>query len=356
MKAKRSLYKTLVVRLIVGCVVVASSSVSAADIASQQPSTACMNLASTPSTRPALGKLGAKLFFDKRLSKNSDVSCASCHVAELFFADGKPVSTGTGNARGTRNAPSLLNVAHHRTFGWDGRRPSVADQVVRPFANPQEHGLESLATVSRTVLRDNGYRAFLVKLQSAKPVDKEVDDIVRCALVEYVNGLASAPTPYEQFKGGDKRALSADAQVGLELFQGRAGCSSCHILEGARFTDDKFHSVGVGAEAMQADLPALALHVAAANENELDTAIASDAKIAKLGRFLATKQPSDIGKFRTPSLRHVSKTAPFMHDGSMSTLEDAVNHELYYRNLKDRAPIVLTAEERKLLIAFLEAL
>jgi cytochrome c peroxidase len=344
-------------RAIISCVVfLAASLAGAASPTSRSAESTCADLAAKSITRTALSELGAKLFFDKRLSKNSDISCASCHAVELSFADGKAVSTGTGNARGTRNAPSLLNVAHHRVFGWDGRRPSVADQVMRPFTNPQEHGLKSLALVAKTVQHDSAYRKLLMRVRPSKTAEQNEDEIARCALAEYVGGLTAAPTSYEQFRRGNRSALSADAQVGLELFQGRAGCASCHALEGARFTDDKFHSVGVGAEAIQAELPSLALRVAAANESELDVAIASDANVAKLGHFLATKQPSDIGKFRTPSLRHVSKTAPFMHDGSVSTLEDAVNHELYYRNLKDRNPIILTSEEKRLLLAFLESL
>lgn len=306
------------------------------------------------SRKETLRTLGELLFFDQQFSRNGDVSCASCHVPSKYFSDARPVSRGTGGANGTRNAPSLLNVSNHRTIGWDGRRASVADQVLRPFTNPSEHGLGDVVSMAKVMQSDTKYKTVLASLAKG---DTAVDlSSMACALTTYVESLKAEPTPFERSLAGEQDAIDGAAKLGLELFRGRAGCSSCHVIERNAFTDDEFHSLGVGIEAIQQQLPQLAMRVASASDNDIDVMVTRDADVAKLGRYLATRRPSDIGKFRTPSLRYVSKTAPYMHDGSIPDLDSVIDHELYYRNLKERSPIILTPAEKQLLKAFLQTL
>ena len=152
--------------------------------------------------------------------------------------------------------------------------------------------------------------------------------------------------------------MSETAKRGLELFRGRAQCASCHTIgtKEALFTDHDFHSLGVGMPAIEARLPELARRAHGLERRDLDQAVLSQADLAALGRFLVTKRPADIGKFKTPSLRNVAVTGPYMHDGSVPTLEEALEHEVYYRGFASGEPLALTADEKAALLAFLSAL
>jgi cytochrome c peroxidase len=306
--------------------------------------------------RDAHRTLGEKLFFDKKLSRDQLVNCASCHQADQYFSDGRAVSIGVEGQLGTRNAPSLLNVAKHTQMGWDGRRHSLADQVLRAFTNSREHALPSLRFVEERVRSDAAYRTAWA---SAFPEFKLSGDLTKglvCAMSEYVAGLSAAETRFERYLAGDRVSLNAEEQRGLELFSGRARCASCHVVKDGLLTDNDFHAVGIGSTLVEQALPQLVLSTLKSSEQMLDAQISSDAQISKLGKFLGTKRAEDIGKFRTPSLRYVSKTAPYMHDGSIADLESALEHGLYYQGFSSQGPAVLTSDERAYLIAFLKAL
>lgn len=305
-------------------------------------------------------RLGESLFFDTRLSADRSVSCATCHQPEHAFADTKARSQGHRKQTGTRNAPSLLNVAYLDSLFWDGRAASLEDQAHDPFINPVEHGLPNHQKLLEVVRSDQAYFAEFSRLWPAGGVTL---DTVSAALAAYERTLVSAGSRFDRhFYGKDRGAMSEAALRGMELFRGRANCGTCHTLgdEFSLFTDQSFHLAARGVPAMvSANLPTLAQRAVAArgsrNDRDLDELIATDAELASLGRFLVTLEPSDIGKFKTPSLRNVAETAPYMHDGSVATLEEAVELELYSRGAVTY-PIVLTRSEKADLIDFLKSL
>lgn len=304
----------------------------------------------------ALTALGARLFADKRLSIDGSVSCATCHAPEKAFADGRRVAIGTQGLSGTRNTPSLLNVGEYKAFTWDGRRPSVDSQVLDPLTNVREHGFSSLPEVLTRISADGEYQA---SFKGAFPGHSISAEAVSSALAAYVRSVSGGKSRFDRYR--DERTESAmepAARRGYQIFRGRAQCSTCHIVdEGhATFTDDDFHSVGVGTASLAPGLGEAVQRSVRASADELDMLVTSDPAIAALGRFNVTRRITDIGKYRTPSLRNVALTAPYMHDGSVTTLEEAVDLEVYYRGAQQGRPTVLTPQERADLVAFLRAL
>lgn len=309
-----------------------------------------------PEPEQAKVELGKRLFFDARLSADRRVSCASCHRPELAFTDGLPVAKGAGGRAGTRNTPSLLNAGYSRSFFWEGRRQTLESQVTDPFFSPVEHGLRDPVELLASIGNDPGYRK---QFSRAFPGDRITIAEVSAAIAAYVRSLDSGNSPFDRYDyGGDKGALSASALRGLELFRGSAGCAECHVVgEGhALFTDHRFHSLGVGLPAVAQTLPELAKRARALDRDALGQGVATDPEMAALGRFLVTGDPADIGRFKTPSLRNVALTAPYMHDGSVGTLEEAVEREIYYRGLSKGRPLILTTEEKANLVEFLRSL
>lgn len=303
-----------------------------------------------------LAKLGHDLFFDTRLSADGTVSCATCHQPEHGFTDGRPLAVGLAQRKGTRNTPSVINAALQGAQFWDGRRNSIEAQVFDPLLNANEHGLAQPAEVIDRVRED---RAYVARFEIAFGVAEPEREHIAEALASYVRSLATGDSPFDRYAYGcDARALSASAARGLALFTGRAQCSACHTIgeRSASFTDNDYHSVGVGLDAVSPRLAPIARRVAATPSEQLSTLIGSDPDVAALGRFVVTLDPRDIGKFRTPSLRNVAETAPYMHDGSVPTLEAAVDRELYYRGQAIGRPLVLTPVERQDLVFFLRAL
>jgi len=303
--------------------------------------------------------VGKKLFFDARLSSDGSVSCASCHRPELAFTDGRKHSVGVGGRTGTRNAPSLTTAAFSSFQSWDGRNPSLELQVLDPFVNPREHGLASHESLLTQVGADSQYgpdlrRAFRLAAEQEIGLHH-----VQRALVAYVRTLAVGGSAFDRFMyGGDKDALTPSALRGLRLFSGRAQCTSCHTIGPtyATFQDNAFHNLGIAASAPGKDLAAVAKRVATTNRSQLVQIIHGDAEVAALGRFLVTLDPQDIGRFKTPSLRNVALTAPYMHDGSVPDLQAAIEREAYYRGLSTGKPLILTPSEREDLVAFLRSL
>jgi len=308
---------------------------------------------------PELLTLGSRLFFDRRLSADGSVSCATCHIPEKAFSDNRSLAQGNGDAMGTRNTPSLLNVAYQRSLFWDGRRQSLEQQAGDPLFNPREHGLANVQTLIQIVESEPAYQSVIASSLGTNRPDQIVGQLAK-ALAAFERTLIAGDSLFDRYYyGGEATALSPAAQRGFVLFAGRAQCVTCHSLgpEGTLFTDGEYHSTGVGTRTIAGTaLGALSLRVASASSSERDAMLAIDSDVAALGRFVVTRKPADIGKYKTPSLRNVALTAPYMHDGSVATLVDAVNVELYYRSLQSPRPVILTDEEKFDLVAFLRSL
>jgi cytochrome c peroxidase len=304
--------------------------------------------------------LGQRLFFDKRMSRDGTVSCATCHSPAKFFADEKSVAVGLARQLGTRNAPSLINAAFQTTQFWDGRRDSLELQAMDPLLNPLEHGLRDETDVI-AVLRSD--KQFVRVYERAFPAHKDGVSAsgIRQALAAFQRTLIAGDSAFDRYYfGNQKAALNQQAERGLALFDGRALCSSCHQINAgnAMFSDNRFHSLSVGLKSLDGKLAALTTHLVKRKNQYavLDFSILNDKDISELGRFVVTLDPADIGAFRTPSLRNVALTAPYMHDGSIATLDEAVEYELYYRSGELGYPLIMTPGEKADLLAFLKAL
>jgi cytochrome c peroxidase len=266
------------------------------------------------------------------------------------------LAQGISGAISTRNAPSLRNAAFVEAQFWDGRRSSLEAQVGDPFVNGLEHGLQSHDQLLSLIRNDAAYRRRFEKVFGGGQIAMVH---VTKALASYVRTLPIGNSAFDQFQyGGKTDALPHAARRGFELFRGRAQCASCHTIgeHSASFTDNQFHSLGVGLAPISANLAQLTVRVAATPRDQLDQLVAQNHEIAALGRFVVTNDPNDIGRFKTPSLRDVALTAPYMHDGSLRTLEEAVDQESYYRGLEAGRPLILTPAEKADLVAFLRAL
>lgn len=293
--------------------------------------------------------LGRKLFFDSRLSASGKTSCATCHVPSAAFTDGRMVAVGDDGRPGTRNTPSLTStVASGRTsFFWDGRRDKLKDAVMDPFSNPVEMGLHDRASIEAKVAGLPDYPRGTAEV-----------DMLASALAAYVRNLPMTTTRFEQFTHGDDKAISEQEKLGMRLFTGKGQCGTCHRLENARLSDDSFHRSGVSIDDIALALPNLTAGVLDRGlaGSALGDRVATHSSEAQLGHFAVSHKVSDLETFSTPSLRNVRLTAPYMHDGSVITLDDAVDREVYYRGLDTGYPIGLTAQERGDLKAFLETL
>jgi cytochrome c peroxidase len=318
-------------RAAIGCVAFFATGVAQAQVLGLPP------LEGRPTAKAV--EAGRRLFSDTRLSADGHVSCATCHQPSRAFTDGRATSLGVAGKIGTRNTPSLVNILFARPLFWDGRGEALAVHVLDPLYNPVEHGLSGAGELKR--------------LAAADSAD------VGNALAAFLRAQVAGDSPFDRYYFGKrKNAMSASAVRGLDLFRGRAGCAACHTIDkgSALFTDQQFHSLGIGMEKVERKLPALAARVRAADPAKLGHLVLGDAEIATLGRFVATGKPADIGKFRTPSLRNVALTAPYMHDGSMATLEAAIELEANYRLLASGRPVTLSVEDKADLVEFLKAL
>lgn len=308
--------------------------------------------------------LGRKLFFDRRLSFNGTMSCAMCHIpTEAFASTQSSTSIGMEGRTLPRNAPSLLNVTYQNSLFWDGRESDLATQPWSPLLSPIEMGNPSVGYLVDH-LRRLGHYANLFQDAFGELNMETIGE----ALAEYERSLLSGNSRFDRWKyGGEANALSAIEKRGFELFSGKAGCSSCHLVtdDSALFTDMRFHATGVGYKASVFAPPQT-------HNVELEpgviTVVADDSLKAvseiphnDLGRFAITLNPSDRWAYKTPSLRNVALTHPYMHDGSLKTLEDVV--EFYDRGGVDFEgksalirPLRLTEYEKKSLVAFLETL
>ncbi len=276
---------------------------------------------------PAKVALGRLLYFDKRLSKDATVSCATCHDPNKGWTDQAPVSTGIRGQHGTRNAPTVLNAAYSDYQFWDGRAASLEEQAAGPIGNPVEMGFNARGVEAR-LSKIEGYRPLFAAAFGDKKVTLE--RVVK-AIASFERTAITGDSPYDRYEAGDRTALSADQQAGMALFFGKANCSVCHT--GPNFTDGDFHNIGVGMAAKRPDL----------------------------GRYEQTKLERDRGAFKTPTLRNLADTFPYMHDGSVKTLAEVV--DFYDKGgeknpwlSSDIHPLGLTAREKRQLVAFLGAL
>lgn len=270
-------------------------------------------------------ELGRALFFDSLLSVDGTLSCAACHRPDRYFTDGRERAVGVGGREGPRNVPSVLNVAYGRAFFWDGRAGTLEDQVLEPIRGEGELALD-LDEMVRRLASTEHYRSGFRDAFGDGAITTER---VARALASYLRTLRSGDAPIDRFLYGDSSALSPDARRGFRLFVGRANCGVCHTIP--LFTDHDFHNTGVSWGS------------------------------GDIGRAGVTGDEADRGAFKTPSLRNVAETAPYMHDGSVATLEEVVDH--YDRGGtpnprldEEIQPLGLSAVEKRQLVAFLRAL
>jgi cytochrome c peroxidase len=276
-------------------------------------------------------KLGEKLFDDKRFSSTGTIACATCHAEDKAFTDSPlRVSEGINKLKGTRNAPTVVNSAYFQRLFWDGRSPDLEDQSQHPFLNPVEMGLPNHDPILKIVRSDAAYQSMF-KAAFGKSGEQVTMLEVKQAIASFERTVVSGDSPFDRYYfAGDTKALTAAQVRGLQVFLGQGRCVSCHVIEHnqALFTDNRFHNIGVGINAIQNDVPRLAgefLKAKAAGA-DVDKAVLSDAKTSELGRFAVTDVFDEMGAFKTPTLRNIARTAPYMHDGSLKTLKDVVVH------------------------------
>jgi len=309
---------------------------------------------------PARIELGKKLYFDTRISTDGTVACATCHDPRSGFADGrgKPTSAGVGGALGTRNTPTVLNAAFLASQFWDGREPTLEAQAVQPLINSIEHGFKDHAAVIAKLRTLADYQAPFEAAFGSSEISIER---VGQAIASFERTLLSLNAPIDRFLAGDSSAIPQSAQRGWELYNGKARCNTCHghIDVLPLFTDDLFHNIGVGVT--NTDFAAVSRQAAnaVARGVSIDELALSNAAVSELGRFLITREPKDLGAFKTPQLRNVALTAPYMHDGSEATLLTVI--EFYDRGGNNNPyldggmrPLALTDQEKADLVALLE--
>jgi cytochrome c peroxidase len=276
-------------------------------------------------------RLGKRLFFEKSLSQDSTISCASCHIPEKGFADPNRFSTGVGGKKGGRQAPPAFNRVFSAAQFWDGRAKSLEDQALGPVQNPVEMGMPSMDVVVERLQKDPSYTA---DFKATFPPDGAITaDNVAKAIASFERTILSGNSPFDRFSAGDKSAMSEAAQRGLKLFRDekKGNCETCHAS--FNFTDENYNNLGVG----------------------------MDAKKPDMGRYEVTKLDGHQGAFKTPTLREVANTAPYMHDGAEKTLEEVI---AFYNKGGRRnkwlstkmKPLNLTKEEQADLVEFLKAL
>ncbi len=279
-----------------------------------------------------VAELGQLLFFDSILSKGNQVSCASCHKEEFAFSDNTPVSFGVDSLKGGRNTPSCMNMSSRSFFFWDGRAETLEEQAAGPIENPVEMNLPLTEAVKRLKGSDFYRMAFMKVFQSAPTKEN-----LCIAIAEYERTLETSDTPFDFYlqKRGDTTLFTASAKRGRIIFNEKGKCFDCHF--GPDFTPDQFRNIGLF------------------NGQELNDS----------GRFDKTRNLTDLGKFKTPGLRNIALTAPYMHNGMHKTLREVIdyydNPDKFVKNSQNRdtllqKPLNLTENEKKDLENFLLSL
>ncbi len=272
-------------------------------------------------------ELGKMLYFDTRLSRDGKISCATCHDPNMAWAEHKPTSEGIGAQFGERNSPTVINSAYATSQFWDGRAATLEEQALGPIENPIEMG-HQLDVMIQDLTKIEDYNERFQKV-FGEPITKEG---VAKAIAAFERTVLSGNSPYDKFQAGDKKAMTAGQQRGMQLFDDH--CAMCHSPP--LFSNYRFYNAGVGSKKEKPDA----------------------------GRMDVTKKKRDFGKFRVPALREVAKTAPYFHDGSVATLAEAVDlmadGGVDNANLSPQLKIIreaeLSAQDRKDLVEFMEAL
>lgn len=277
--------------------------------------------------------LGRLLYYDKRMSSDGSVACASCHDPKKAFTDRGPFSTGIRQQKGGRSAPTVINRAFAPAQFWDGRAPTLEEQAKGPLANPLEMTMDKDASAAHKAavgrLRQiAGYRRRFKKVFGTE--DFDIDHVAK-AIATYERTVLSGNAPFDRYEAGDKAALNPAQVRGMNVFFKKAACDSCHL--GFNFTDGSYVNIGIGMDRPSPDL----------------------------GRFMVSKREEDKGAFKTPTLREIEHTGPYMHDGRFNTLEEVIEHYdkggIKNPYLDQRLkPLNLTAQDKSDLIAFLKAL
>ncbi len=282
---------------------------------------------------PQIVSLGRKIFFDPVLSKDKTVACSSCHRPDSGFASHELLAVGIRGQKGMRNSPTVFNRGFGRPHFWDGRAKTLEEQVLMPIENPLELG-HSLTEVLKDLRKDKTYRkrfqeAFGTNKSGSSGVTK--GNLAK-ALAAFVSSLVLADSPVDRFHAGDSSALNTSEKRGLWIFESRGQCWQCH--SGSNFSDESFHNTGVS----------------------------WSQEVPDLGRFVITKKKKDARAFKTPTLRGLTQTAPYMHDGSMMSLRDVVQYYNIGCNPNDPnqdpriKPLDLSRADKGALLAFLRAL
>ena len=281
---------------------------------------------------PETVRLGRWLFYDERLSADGTVSCGTCHRPENAFSEPKPVSTGVHGQKGTRKAPTIVNLSRslYPSLFWDGRAATLEAQALLPVVNPIEMG-NSMEGALQTLRSIEGYRKYFEEAFGSREITAER---VAAAIADYERTRLSGNSPWDRWTAGDADALSDEAQLGRQVFFGKGRCTRCH--NAPDFTDDEFHNEGVGW-------------------------VSETQSFVDEGRFAVSELGTDHGAFKTPTLRDVSLHPPFMHDGSIATLREVVEHYNRGGNPNpyldpDIEPLDLKEVELDGLVAFLQAL
>ncbi|HEY2961817.1 MAG TPA: cytochrome c peroxidase [Pyrinomonadaceae bacterium] len=267
--------------------------------------------------------LGRQLFFDERLSVDGSRSCYSCHVCEHGLTDGLPKAIGAGNKQLPRSSPTLWNIGYHKEFYWDGRSPSLEKQALAAWT-----GANMGAKADEIVAKLNALHDYKTQFQKVFQSNATPDNVVK-AIAAFERTIISGNTAWDRWKAGDNTAISQSAWRGWNIFQA-IKCNNCH--DGVLFTDQQYHNIGM------------------------------DQKDSDVGRFKVTNKPEDTGAFKTPTLRDIEKSAPYFHDGSAKTLEEAVDIMLsggkpnQYLDKKNLQPHKLLPEQREDLLNFLRSL
>lgn len=281
---------------------------------------------------PEKVRLGRWLYFDKRLSCDNTVSCATCHEPANGFSMKTAVATGVKGQKGARKSPSFINAvyAFFPEMFWDGRAKSLEEQAKGPIANPIEMA-NTHDECSKTIGSVKGYGPFFKK---AFGDDKVTIDRIAEAIAHYERTRISGNSPWDKWKAAKGQPANPELKLGEELFFGKAKCTACHV--GNAFTDSRFHNIGIGYDP-------------------------KTGKFADEGRGKITKVEAEIGAFKTPGLRDIDLHAPYMHDGSIATLEDVVEHYDHGGTANPHLDakmekLNLTADEKKALVVFMKSL
>jgi cytochrome c peroxidase len=307
--------------------------------------------------------LGRHLFFDRRLSPNDTMSCAMCHVpTQGFTVNETRLAVGINGQTIRRNPPTLYNVAYQRLLFYDGREFTLEDQVISPLTNPVEMGTPSIGYVVNKIRRLPGYQERFLQV-----FGEDVSTLtLGKAIASYERTLVSANSPFDRwYFAGEQNAVSNEVKRGFAIFMGKGQCFNCHSVskEGTLFTGQGFHNTGIAQlqlipeKTVEVDLGGgLIIQMPRSQVDEVLLPPSKD-----LGRYEVTLDPTDLWRYKTPSLRNIALTAPYMHNGILLTLKDVIDY--YNRGGTGAegqdpriAPLHLKETEKQALLAFLKSL